>query len=396
MARRYGIGLMLSLGMATVSLSAMAETPFEQGVVAYGKGDYVEAKKDWEQALAAGDWDAARNLGLLYRKGLGVEPDAARAADYYRQAADHGILNAQLNLAELYIVGQGVPKDLTKAKELLKAASDQGSLPARFRLDEVQEAEQRGENGLALTAPSAGGKKPVVGPSAPPAARPSVAAVAPPPAAAIVAPQVMTPPPIKPKDPLPLAPLPPKKPADAQTQAVAIAPPPAVIPAPVPVVAPPVPVAPEPAAVSVAPPPAPEPVAPAAPAPQAVTPIAPPVEVKVTAPPPPVEPPPAVAESKVEEALPQAEIARAPHAKGQELAALEPGQIRVQVAAYRSESDAARGWLNYNLPGLSPELEGVDLPGKGHFVRLYAVGPTELVHQLCDDAATRVDWCKGK
>jgi len=390
--------LILLSGLLMISTALSAETPFEAGVQAYGKGDYAGARQNWEQALSAGDWEAARNLGLLYRKGLGVEADASKAASYYQQAADHGVANAEMNLAELYLSGQGVPKDIDKAKQLLKDAADHGSLPARFRLDEVQDAEDRANGGLALTAPSQGAASaPASAPVSPlRQAKPvAEAASAPAPVPASAAPAVKAKPPVVP---------PASVPAAAKAAPTPITP----IPITPQAVAQPEPVAPPP------PQPTPEP-----PSPQKLADMA-----QESAPPPPMPEPEKVPE-KVPEKLPEkvaeqpaekpaaqepekpaAEIPAAaadappepvkdvdPAGKTDDQTALEAGQLRLHVASYRNESDAARGWLSYNLPGLIPELAAVTIPGKGKFIRLFAVGPSEQVHQLCDEMKARGEVC---
>jgi len=395
MPRIGKIGLLTLAGLA-FSQAGLAETPFEAGVAAYGRGDYAQARSQWEQALTAGDWEAARNLGLLYRKGLGIEANPAKAADYYKQAADHGIVNAELNLAEMYLSGQGVPKDTAKARELLEDASSKGSLPARYRLDEMHDAESRGGQPLALTAPKSGAStgasaqpepsftvpppvavkieppKPVAAPvaapapvAAKPAPKPAAPAkpVAPPPAAPVVAAAKPAPAPVPAPAQAPVAqPVPQPTPQPTQAQTAAAEPPPTADDAP--------------------PPPMPAPAPTPAPAPEKA---AEPEKAPEPAPPP-APPQPAPPEPPT-----QTELSTPPTA---ELASLEQDQARAHVASYRSESDAARGWLAFNLPGLLPELDGVDIPGKGHFVRLYAVGPSDLVQQLCDQIKARGEWCR--
>ena len=276
-----------------------------------------------------------------------------------------------MNLAELYLSGQGVPKDMDKAKQLLKDAADHGSLPARFRLDEVQDAEDRANGGLALTAPSQG----TAGAPAPAPVSPLRQATAPAPVAA--APVVKVKPPVV---------------AQAQMPAAVKAPPQPLTPQPVPEVA----AKPEPAAAPPAPQPAPEPASPQKLADMAQE----------------AAPPPSMPEKKdvkqdvkeadkptVEAPVPAADAAPEPikdvdaSPQDDEATALETGQLRVHVASYRNESDAARGWLSYNLPGLMPELTAVTLPGKGKFIRLFAVGPADQVHQLCDEMKTRGEIC---
>ncbi len=340
MAWQKGAVLSLFLGASLAVLSAgwqgaLAETPYDAGVAAYSRGDYAAARQAWEQALSGGDWEAARNLGLLYRKGLGVAPDAGRALDYYREAAAHGVINARLNLAELYLSGQGVPRDVAKAKALLQAAADAGNMAARYRLDEIQDAEARGGHELALTAPSSG-----------PRLTPVAAAAVPSPAQ-----DQLSPPPHQPEPPQAKA-----KPPQAKTERHRDPPPDS----PRAAVSPPVPGR------------KPPPPASAPRLNKAVVAVVRQVAADV--------PPP----------LPLAQIDAMPV----RLAPLrEPGQIRVHVASYRDEGAAAQGWLRYNLPGLSPDLDAVVVPGQGRFVRLYAVGPRDLVLDLCADAKTRGAWC---
>ncbi len=345
MAWQKGAVLSLLLGASLAVLSgnwqgAAADTPYDAGVAAYSRGDYAAARQAWEKALAGGDWEAARNLGLLYRKGLGVPADQLRALGYYREAAAHGVINARLNLAELYLSGQGVPRDEAKAKALLQAAADAGNMAARYRLDEILDAEARGGQGLALTAPSAGPRLMAAATQAAvPTASPS-------------------------PSPLPTS----------SSTPTAVPPPDQVTPPPHHRAPPPV------AKAAVSPPPRPTP--------------APPVPGRK--PPPPrlnkavVTVVRQVAAAEAPPPLPLAEIDAMPV----RLPPLRtPGQIRVHVASFRDESAAAQGWLRYNLPGLSPDLDAVVVPGQGRFVRLYAVGPRDLVLELCADAQTRGAWC---
>lgn len=145
MAQRQGLAWRAAIclaGMLVVSAAHAAGSPFDSGVAAYERSDYAEARRQWERALQAGDWDAARSLGHLYRRGLGVARDPGRAADYYRQAFAHGVVNAGLNLAELYMAGDGVPHDPGQAMALLRQAADQGSEMAEFRLHDIEAAER--------------------------------------------------------------------------------------------------------------------------------------------------------------------------------------------------------------------------------------------------------------
>lgn len=168
MWRRSGVLAATLAVMAALAPAAMGQGgPFDAAVIAYDRGDYKLARRDWEQALRDGDWEAARSLGHLYRRGLGVDRNPARAAEYYQTAFDHGVVNAGLNLAELYIAGDGVPQDLDKATRVLRRAADQGSELAEFRLRDIRAAGQPGNGTFvsreaSLASPAADGNPPAV------------------------------------------------------------------------------------------------------------------------------------------------------------------------------------------------------------------------------------------
>ena len=46
--------------------------PFEDGVVAYNRGDYATALRLWRPLAEQGDTKAQFNLGLMYKNGEGV------------------------------------------------------------------------------------------------------------------------------------------------------------------------------------------------------------------------------------------------------------------------------------------------------------------------------------
>lgn len=71
---------------------------------------FDDARRFYERAIELGYPMASVNLGIMYRNGLGVEPDDARAASLYQSAAEDGIQLAQVALARLYQEGWGVPQ----------------------------------------------------------------------------------------------------------------------------------------------------------------------------------------------------------------------------------------------------------------------------------------------
>jgi len=103
--------LVLLLGSAGVSWSA----DFQKGVTAYDSGDYATALREWKPLAEQGDAVAQFNLGVMYKKGLGVPQDYKTAVKWYRLAAEQGNARAQTNLGVMYAFGTGVLKDYVYA-----------------------------------------------------------------------------------------------------------------------------------------------------------------------------------------------------------------------------------------------------------------------------------------
>ncbi|WP_119422713.1 tetratricopeptide repeat protein [Desertibaculum subflavum] len=110
---------------------------FEEGYQAFAGKDYARAMTVWRELADAGDVAAMRNVGQLYRQGLGVEPDAVQAAAWFRRAAELGLVNAQANLGHLYMLGEGVAQDDAMAVKWLGEAARAGHPAAQFYLAEM-------------------------------------------------------------------------------------------------------------------------------------------------------------------------------------------------------------------------------------------------------------------
>ncbi|NND92129.1 MAG: hypothetical protein HKN42_14815 [Granulosicoccus sp.] len=98
--------------------------------VSFDRADAGTSLKIWLPLAEEGDVQAQTYVGEIFEKGLGVEPDYAVAARWYRQAATQGYSRAQINLGYLYESGLGVNQDLTQAMNLYRQASgiEEGSL----------------------------------------------------------------------------------------------------------------------------------------------------------------------------------------------------------------------------------------------------------------------------
>jgi hypothetical protein len=91
--------------------------------VAYDRANYQTALKVWMGQAELGDAEAQNYVGEIYLKGLGTEPDYAKAAEWFGKAAAQGSRRARINLGYQYEEGLGVSKDLARALNLYREAS---------------------------------------------------------------------------------------------------------------------------------------------------------------------------------------------------------------------------------------------------------------------------------
>lgn len=100
----------------------------------HSREDFTEAFRWCQRAADKGLAWAQYNLALMYRKGEGTAPCAARAAELLAQAAEQDFVEAQVKLAELYYFGDGMQQsDALAARWYLKAAEN-GAAEAQYQL----------------------------------------------------------------------------------------------------------------------------------------------------------------------------------------------------------------------------------------------------------------------
>ena len=104
----------LALAIMVLAVPANAG-PFEDGLVAYQRGDYATALKFWRPLAEKGNASAQYNLGVMHANGRGVPQDYAQAVKWYRMAVEQGLAEAQSNLGNMYDNGWGVPQDGAEA-----------------------------------------------------------------------------------------------------------------------------------------------------------------------------------------------------------------------------------------------------------------------------------------
>ena len=116
---------------AIVALAPLAgaEAGLREGRAVYAQGDYATALVEILPLAEAGNADAQRLLGVMYRQGQGVAKDAERALYWTQQAVAQGDAPAQFNLANMYETGDTVARNIAlAAKHYLAAACAAGAV----------------------------------------------------------------------------------------------------------------------------------------------------------------------------------------------------------------------------------------------------------------------------
>ncbi len=137
--RRYLLAS-ATLALATFLFAGVAppaHADFESGVTAFDGGDFTTALNEWLPLAAGGDPFAQRNIGHLYRLGLGVPQNFEVAFNWYRRAADQGLVRAQANLANMLLRGQGVDQDTSSAAEWFHRAASAGHAISQFNIGQM-------------------------------------------------------------------------------------------------------------------------------------------------------------------------------------------------------------------------------------------------------------------
>jgi TPR repeat protein len=93
--------------------------PWEDGMAAYNRGDYVPAIRLFRPLAEKGNPKAQSVLGVMYRRGQGVARNSAHAFVWFSLAAARGDAKAK---AELRDVSQVMTREeLSQAREMAQA-----------------------------------------------------------------------------------------------------------------------------------------------------------------------------------------------------------------------------------------------------------------------------------
>jgi TPR repeat protein len=123
MPKRVIVGGLIVAAQILGSIGAFAG-PWEDGMAAYNRGDYVPAIQLFRPLAAKGNARAQHLIGVMYHRGEGVARSSVRAFAWFSLAAAHSDSDAKAKLTE---VSKTMTSDeLSQAKKMAQAceASD--------------------------------------------------------------------------------------------------------------------------------------------------------------------------------------------------------------------------------------------------------------------------------
>jgi TPR repeat protein len=118
MKKRTMIGSLL-LAAPLLGIVGAVAGPFEDGMTAYNRGDYMPAIRLFRPLAEQGNARAQHLIGVMYHNGEGVARNSVRAFAWFSLAAAHGDRDAQAKLRE---VSQTMtPDELSQARDMAQA-----------------------------------------------------------------------------------------------------------------------------------------------------------------------------------------------------------------------------------------------------------------------------------
>jgi len=113
--------LLLVLLLST-SFIGISYADYQDGLDAYGKGDYKTAIKEWKPLAKKGSATAQFNLSNMYSSGRGILRDDIKAEKWMRKAAEQGDAHSQFLLGWMYEDNSFILRDLSEAKYWINKA----------------------------------------------------------------------------------------------------------------------------------------------------------------------------------------------------------------------------------------------------------------------------------
>ena len=109
----------LMVGAQILGIPGALAGPWEDGMAAYNRGDYVPAIRLFRPLAEQGNARAQHLIGVMYHKGEGVARNSVRAFAWFSLAAARGDAKAK---AELRDVSQAMtPQEISQSREMAQA-----------------------------------------------------------------------------------------------------------------------------------------------------------------------------------------------------------------------------------------------------------------------------------
>ena len=100
----------------------------------YDIGLYSSAFKKLHQAAEQGHVPSQYNIGVMYKKGQGVDINLKEAAKWYLKAANQGYTEAQYNIGAMLYEGKGVEQNYKEAFNWFLKAANSGNVPSQYNI----------------------------------------------------------------------------------------------------------------------------------------------------------------------------------------------------------------------------------------------------------------------
>jgi TPR repeat protein len=111
-------GALMVLANAPGMLSGALAGPWEDGMAAYNRGDYMPAIRLFRPLAEKGNPKAQSVIGVMYRKGEGGARNSLRAFMWFSLAAARGDAKAKAELHE--VSSDMTPAEISQAQEMMQ------------------------------------------------------------------------------------------------------------------------------------------------------------------------------------------------------------------------------------------------------------------------------------
>jgi TPR repeat protein len=118
MKKRMVVGGLILAAQILGSLGVLAG-PWEDGMAAYNRGDYMPAIRLFRPLAEQGNARAQHLIGLMYHRGEGVARNSVRAFAWFSLAAAHGDRKAKAKLRD--ISQTMTPEEISQARDMAQA-----------------------------------------------------------------------------------------------------------------------------------------------------------------------------------------------------------------------------------------------------------------------------------